>query len=230
MNITSITPSFIDNHYTYLLNYMQNNSALKIMKRLKRIIQLAIDEGYITTNPWKFKGQEDKVAHSPLTLAEIQRIKDKEITIPRLSKVRDLFIFQCYTGLSYADINKVKNYDTDKQILLIPRTKTNIISNVVLLKPAKEILDKYDGVLPTLSNQRYNAYLKELGDICQIHKKLHTHLARHTYATLLFNNGVPLSIISKSLGHSNSRITEQVYAQMNVETIQKEIQKIESLI
>lgn len=219
IDITKITPSFIDNHYTFLRQYMAHNSAIKIMKRLKKIIQLAIDEGYITINPFKFKLQEEIIQHTPLSISDLNKIKNKHFHIDRLNKIRDLFLFQCYTGLAYADMKNLNKNNIKNNMIIIQRQKTDIQSVIPLLPQALEILEKYDYNLPVLSNQKYNSYLKEVGYLSDIQAVMHSHLARHTYATLLLNNNVPVQVISKALGHSNTRITEKVYAKMNTETI-----------
>ena len=110
-----------------------------------------------------------------------------------------------------------------KEWIVKPRQKTKIISHIPLLPIAKELWEKYDYKLPVLTNQKYNSYLKELADVCGINKNFHSHLARHTFATILLNNGVDMVSVSKILGHSNSRITEKTYAQMMPETIMKRV-------
>ena len=234
IDITKITPSFIDNHYTYLRQYMEHNSAIKMMKRLKKIIQLAIDEGYIQTNPFKFKIQEEKVLHKPLSITQIEKIRNYLISrnggILRLRNVGYCFLFQVYTGLAYIDMKNLTRDNIHDDMIIINRQKTNVRSIIPLLPFAKEILEMYDYNLPVLSNQKYNAYLKEIQDICEIPQTLHSHLARHTFATLLINNNVPLPVISKALGHSNSRITESTYAQIQNKTIYQEIMKLKDVI
>lgn len=223
IQIKQITPQLIENYYSFLLQHMQNNTAIKTIKKLKTIIQLAIDEGYITTNPFKLKIKEDKVIHNPLTIEEINIIKNKEITIPRVSKVRDLFLFQCFTGLAYADMVNLSKDNIKENMIIINRQKTNVQSIIPLLPQALEILEKYDYNLPILSNQKFNFYLLEVGSICNIPQKLHTHLGRHTFATLLINAGVNITTIARALGHSNTRITEKTYAKLNNETVREEI-------
>ena len=234
IDITKITPSFIDNHYTYLRQYMEHNSAIKMMKRLKKIIQLAIDEGYIQTNPFKFKIQEEKVLHKPLSITQIEKIRNYLISrnggLLRLRNVGYCFLFQVYTGLAYIDMKNLTRDNIKDDMIIINRQKTHVRSIIPLLPQAKEILEMYDYNLPVLSNQKYNAYLKEIQDICEIPQTLHSHLARHTFATLLINNNVPLPVISKALGHSNSRITENTYAQIQTNTIYQEIMKIKDAI
>lgn len=230
MDISQITPQFIDNHYIYLLNYMQNNSALKIMKRLKRIIQIALDEGYIKVNPWKFKGTETPTNKRPLSNEEIERIKSANLFVDRLNKVRDLFLFQCYTGLAYADMKNLKESDIHNDMIIIYRQKTNIKTTVPLLPFAKEILEKYNYKLPIISNQRMNSYLKDIQAVTRITSSITSHIARHTFASLLINNNVPLPVISRCLGHSNSRITEKTYAKLSDNTIMTEVMKVKDVI
>lgn len=223
IDVTKITPSFVDNHYTFLLNYMNHNSAIKIMKRLKKVIQLAIDEGYISTNPFKMKLTETKIEHNPLSQQQINIIKNKQIDIKRIDNIRNIFLFQCFTGLAYCDMVNLTKDNIKDNLIIINRQKTDIQSVIPLLPQAKEILEKYDYKLPILSNQKFNLYLKELQSICNIPQNLHCHLARHTYATLLINAGVNISTIARAMGHSNTRITEKTYAKLNNETVREEI-------
>lgn len=230
IDISQITPQFIDNHYLFLLNYMQNNSALKIMKRLKRIIQIALDEGYIKVNPWKFKGSETPTNKRPLSNEEIEKIKSANLFVDRLNKVRDLFLFQCYTGLAYADMKNLKESDIHNDMIVIYRQKTNIKTTVPLLPFAKEILEKYNYKLPIISNQRMNSYLKDIQAVTRITSSITSHIARHTFASLLINNNVPLPVISRCLGHSNSRITEKTYAKLSDTTVMSEVMKVKDVI
>lgn len=230
IDITQITPQFIENHYLFLLQYMQNNSALKIMKRLKRIIQIALDEGFIKVNPWKFKGTETPTNKRPLSNEEIEKIKSANLFVDRLNKVRDLFLFQCYTGLAYADMKNLKESDIQDNMIVIYRQKTKIKTTVPLLSQAKEILEKYNYKLPIISNQRMNSYLKDIQVVTRITSNITSHIARHTFASLLINNNVPLPVISRCLGHSNSRITEKTYAKLSDATVMNEVMKVANVI
>ena len=130
-----------------------------------------------------------------------------------------MFIFECYTGLAFTDLMSLNKDDfhTDEsgnKWIIKKRHKTNVFATIPLLPIALEILDKYNYHLPHLSNVKYNAYLKELGDICGLKKNLHSHLARHTWATILLNCGMDMVSVSKCLGHANSRITESTYAKV----------------
>ena len=158
-----------------------------------------------------------------LTKEEIQLMLYKKLHAPRLEQVRDIFMFCCYTGLSYSDVKKLTKDNLVKGIdgemwIKTNRIKTNTPSNIPLLPTALMILDNYkdhievingDVLLPVLSNQKSNAYLKEIADLCGIKKNLTTHLARHTFATTItLSNGVPIESVSKMLGHKSLRTTQ----------------------
>jgi site-specific recombinase XerD len=205
--------------------YPQNSTA-KHMQRLKTIMILARNNEYIYDDPFaKYKVHFDRVDRGYLTLEEIETIMEKKFKTKRLEQVRDIFIFSCYTGLAYVDVSNLreKNIRTSfdgKLWIMTKRQKTNIQSNIPLLDVAKQILDKYadtlpDGkVLPILTNQKMNAYLKEIGDVCGIDKNLTFHLARHTFATsVTLAKGVPIESVSKMLGHTNIKTT-QIYARI----------------
>ncbi|MBP9991398.1 MAG: site-specific integrase [Bacteroidales bacterium] len=213
-----------ENIYLYMLEKMANNSAICYMRKLKTILFFAISEGYITKNPITYHFHKNKVETQPLTLEEIRTIRNKEFMFERLNNVRDLFVFQCYTGLAFIDMSTLTREDIKveadgKEWIVKERMKTGVPSFIPLMDVAKEILVKYDYVLPVLSNQKYNSYLKEIQDICHITKNLHSHLARHTCGTLLLNAGVDILTVSKILVHSTSKVTESVYVKVHPETI-----------
>ena len=231
--VKEITPMFIEDFFVYLVGLMSNNTAIQKMKHLKKILRMAVEEGYISVSPFKMTLKNEQKEVPPLTLDELRKIKNKNISLPRLAKVRDMFIFECYTGLAFTDMVNLRSenivVDTKgNEWIIKSRQKTKIQSTIPLLPIAKEILMKYQDELPTLTNQKYNGYLKELGDICGIKKNLHSHLARHTFATILLNSGVDMVSVSKILGHANSRITEKVYAKMLPETIMKKVMNVQA--
>ena len=230
--IKDITPMFVEEFFVYLLKSMSNNTAIQKMKRLKKILRIAVEEGYIKVSPFKMTLREEQKEVQPLTIEEVRRIRAKKIDVDRMAKVRDLFVFECYTGLAFTDLVNLTsdNIITDAQgneWIVKSRQKTKIQSTIPLLPIAKEILLKSGYKLPTLSNQKYNGYLKELGDICGINKDIHSHLARHTFATILLNSGVDMVSVSKILGHANSRITEKVYAKMLPDTIMSKVKGVQ---
>lgn len=229
--IKDITPSFIDNLFVFLLGFMSNNTAIQKMKQVKRVIRFAVDEGYIKVSPYKITLKKEKKEVQPLTIKEVNAIRKKKIDIERLAKIRDLFIFECYTGLAFTDLMSLNDNDfhvdeSGHKWIIKKRHKTNVVATIPLLPIALEILDKYNNKLPHMSNVKYNAYLKEIGDICGIKKNLHSHLARHTWATILLNAGMDMVSVSKCLGHSNSKITESTYAKILPDKLFEKIKKV----
>ena len=182
---------------------------------------LFIRENYpCTHNKLKF----EYVERDFLEQAELDRIYQKTFASKRLEQVRDIFIFSCYTGLSYVDICELTpeniRLSFDGNLWIIKkRHKTSVTSNIRLLDIPKSILQKYDGklpngkLLPVISNQKMNDYLKEIATVCGINKKITFHVARHSFATLSISYGVPIESVSKMLGHTNIRTT-QIYAKI----------------
>ncbi len=229
--LSDLTTSDMEDIYKYMLRKMSNNSAICYMRKLKTILIYAIREGYITTNPITFKFHKDKVEKEPLTLEEVRRIRTVKLGSKRIENIRDLFILQCYTGLAFRDMScfseKDIKIDKDgKEWIVKERIKTGITALIPILPVVKEILVKYNYHLPTLTNQKYNSYLKEIQDVCGITKTLHSHLARHTCGTLLLNAGVDMLTVSKVLGHSSTKTTEAVYAKLLPETIMRRVEEV----
>jgi site-specific recombinase XerD len=229
--LSDIDHAFIQefDHFLRTVRNCENNTAVKYIKNFKKIIRDALAKGLITVDPFlSYKAKLKKVDRGFLTQEEIDTIAAKELSILRLAQVRDIFIFQCYTGLAYADIKKLRPKNivkgADGQLWInTRRTKTDTMVNVPILPEAQAILDRYadhpqclnKGVLlPVLSNQRMNGYLKEIADLSGITKNLSSHLARHSFGTTItLSNGVSLEAVSKMLGHTNMNTT-RVYARM----------------
>jgi site-specific recombinase XerD len=226
--IKNIDYSFITDFENYLriASNNGNNATAKFMQQFKRIVIRAKNNGWIQADPFvNYSIRLEKVDRGYLTEQELSLIMKKKFGIQRLEHVRDIFIFSCFTGLSYVDVYNLKENDIqvsfdDRLWIKKKRQKTNIQSNILLLDIPKIILNKYNGkllngkVLPVLSNQKVNSYLKEIGDLCGIKKNLTFHLARHTFATTItLSKGVPIETISKMLGH-NSIKTTQIYARI----------------
>lgn len=200
------------------------NATMKYISILKMIVLFCVDNNWLEKDPFaRFKMSKEEVIPEFLTKEEIQSISVKKITIERLSQVRDVFLFCCFTGLAYVDIKKLNasevSVGVDNELWIFTRRgKTNIPSRIPLLPISKKILDVYKDhpqcvnsrkLLPVLSNQKYNSYLKELADICGISKNLTTHTARHTFATTVtLTNGVPIESVSKMLGHKKLQTTQ----------------------
>lgn len=229
--IQSINYKFLDSFDIYIKKDFNNqqNTAWNYHKHFRRVLNLAISLDYIDKNPYtKFKVGLDETHREILSMEELQRLEDKNIQIERLSVVRDIFIFACYTGLSFSDIAKLSRthlqHGADgKEWIIIDRSKTNNRCRIPILPKAREILNRYedypkisnrDILLPVLTNQKMNSYLKELGDICDINKNITMHIARHTFATsVTLSNGVPIETVSKILGHTSLKTT-QIYAKV----------------
>lgn len=198
------------------------------MTKVKSLLRWAFECGKIPTMPMaNIRISKGKVNKEFLTPAEVVRIKTKKFSIERLNRVRDLFVFQMSTGLSYVDIEGVKEILQKAGVFFIKgkRQKTGIEFTSVVLPEGVAVWNKYMGQLPILTNQKYNSYLKEIGDLCQT-KSLTTHLARKTYATNMLNAGVAITTVSKMLGHSNSNITQKHYATLIDDTILNEVKKV----
>lgn len=194
-----------------------NNTTVKYVKLFKKIIGLALAHRWLEKNPFlNYKQKSKEVEREFLLEHELKAIEEKEYKILRLQQVKDVFIFCCYTGLAYVDVAKlskdniVLGIDGNKWIKQ-NRTKTETRSSIPILPAAEAILDKYTNdpycvahskILPMSSNQKMNAYLKEIADLCGITKNCTMHLARHTFATTVtLTNGVSLESVSRMLGH-----------------------------
>jgi site-specific recombinase XerD len=217
------------------------NSCGKMIKNLKKIIRDCVDKDWLDKDPfyrYKVKHVDPKIPH--LSADELRCIEEKEITIERLAIVRDVFVFSCYTGLAYIDVanlnsDHIRIGDDGKKWIIKPRQKTGIPEIVPIFPPALRILNKYEyspqfssskKLLPVPTNQKVNAYLKELGDICGIQTKITFHIARHTFAsTVTLDNGIPIDSVSKMLGHRSIKTT-QIYAKVSSKKISEDTKKL----
>lgn len=201
-----------------------HNSSMKYLANFKKIVLDCIKKGWISSDPFiGFKTTRKEVVRVALTKAEINSIITKNFTCERLEYVKDIFIFSCYTGLAYIDVKKLRRSQIVKGVdgeewIITKRQKTDSPTRLPLLPAAVEIMNKYkdhpkcsidDYVLPVLTNQKMNAYLKEVADTCGIDKNLTFHIARHTFATTItLSNGVPIETVSKMLGHKSLKQTQ----------------------
>lgn len=211
-------------HYLLTVGKCQHNTVMRMMGNLKTITIRAFKSGLLKQDPYaNYKIQFNKTNRGFLSEAEIQTLMSKEFAISRLEVVRDIFIFSCFTGLAYIDVAQLMPENivevNGRKWIMTKRQKTNVPSNILLLDVAEAIIKKYQGqdekgrVLPILTNQRMNSYLKEIADICGITKKLTFHMARHTFATLAISKGVPIESVSRMLGHTKIATT-QIYAKI----------------
>ena len=229
MPFKSLDISFLHTFQVYAATqwHCRTNAILKHIERIRKIVNLAVSFNWLEKDPFSsFQGKHEKTRRTFLTRAELERIQEKEIAIERLARVRDIFIFSCYTGLAYVDIEKLTPENVvigidKKRWIYTFRQKTGEKSNVPLLPVAAAIIDKYatqssrtGRLLPVITNIKTNAYLKEIADICSIRKNLTFHMARHTFATTVtLSNGVPMETVSKILGHAKITTT-QIYAKV----------------
>lgn len=205
------------------------NTVTKYVVNFKKIIRIAYAHDWISRDPFHhWKAVWEPVEREALTESELNKLIKQDFEIERLNLVKDLFLFCCFTGLSYADVKKLSSDRIvvnmkGRPIIKTHRSKTNTHSIVPLLPSAESILRKYHSfhesnygglLLPVISNQKLNAYLKEIAHVCKIKKKLTFHLARHTFATTVtLSNGVPIESVSRMLGHRSLRTT-QIYAKV----------------
>ena len=226
IDITKIDHAFITDYEFYLRSVRKcaNNTAVKYIKNFNKIIKLCLANDWLEKNPFSnYKSKVKEVERVYLSEVEIQNIINKDFKTERLTLVRDIFLFSCFTGLAYIDVkNLTKSHisigiDGDKWIFT-HRQKTESASKIPILPVTQMIIDKYanhpqaineEKLLPILSNQKMNAYLKEIAAVCEIEKELTFHIARHTFATTVtLTNGVPIESVSKMLGHKNLRTTQ----------------------
>jgi site-specific recombinase XerD len=225
-DIKDLDHEFIS-QYAFWLKTVRNcdhNTTMKYLVNFKKIVLICVKNKWLPGDPFSnFKLTRKPLERTALTDAELQRITEKDFENVRLSNVRDTFLFSCYTGLAYIDVKNLKRGDIQKgvdgeQWIFINRQKTNALSRIPLLKEAMRIIKKYDKhpkcivngvVLPVLTNQKMNSYLKEIADCCGIKVELTYHIARHTFATTVtLNNGVPIETVSKMLGHATIKQTQ----------------------
>lgn len=220
-----------------------NNTVMKHIERFRKIISMAIKNDWLKQDPFiKFKPTFIKKDRGFLTEEELAVIERKPIMNMSLKTVRDLFVFSCYTGLAYSDAFQLKKEDMFKGIdgewwIIVQRQKTKIQAQIPLLPKALEIINMYkthpkvlanQTLLPMLTNQRFNSYLKEIADICNINKNLTHHLARHTFATTVcLTNGVSMEATSSMLGHASTRTT-QIYGKILPKRISAEMQVLKN--
>jgi len=241
-----ITPKFVMDYEVYFRSERNcnNNSTVKYIKNFKKIVTIGVNNGWVKTNPFLGAHYKLEETHKEfLTIEELTSIERKKISIDRISQVRDVFLFCCYTGLAFIDVKGLKpediNIGVDKRMWITKRRqKTQVKFMVPLIDKAVNIIEKYSNnpycllngvVLPVISNQRMNAYLKEIQDLCGINKNLTTHCARHTFATTVtLANGVSMEAVSKMLGHSNLDMTKH-YARITEGLISSEMEKIQAL-
>ena len=244
MPINEMTVSFVDEFYLYIRNNTEcnHNSSLKFLQRFRTILYFAKNNGLSFNDPFgSFRFRYDKVNRGYLDQDELDILYTKKFPSARLSQVRDIFIFSCYTGLAYVDVfelteDKIRKAFDGHLWIMTKRQKTDVNTNVRLLDIPLAILEKYKGkqkngkVLPVISNQKINDYLEEIADICGIGKKITFHVARHTFAsTVALGNDVPMESIQSMLGHADIKTT-QIYAHVIDRKLSRDMDKMAKVV
>lgn len=232
-------------HFLKAEKGLQENTVIRYMKVVKKVVKkvlnIAVNYDWIQKNPFgNIRFHEKEVNKEFLTKEELETLRTKEFDIPRLELVRDVFLVQCWTGLAFIDVSELKEEhiiaDNDGNLWIRKeRHKTGIMCNVPLLDVPLGIIEKYKDhplcqkrgiLLPVLSNQKMNSYLKEIADCCGIKKKLSTHTGRHTFCSVVtLANNVSLENIAKMVGHTNTRMTQR-YAKVLDQSILRDMQGV----
>ena len=242
----AITSEWIHD-YEYFLKTQKNishNTSLRYIKLFKKIFGIALRNGWVKKDPFtSFKIRFQTVNREHLSLSEIKTIKEKELHTERLDQVRDVFLFCCLTGFRYSDVKELTKHDihintdgTKSIIKKIKKTKGTV--RIPLIKTALEIINKYEDdfyckvkglLLPVVSNQNTNAYLKEIATLCGIEKNLTFHIARHTFATVFLELGISMESVKAMLGHSDITTT-QIYGKITDKKLMEEMDNLKTKI
>lgn len=235
--LREINLGFIQGFHAYLLGEkkMGQNSCTKHLKFLKKLLNLAVTNSYISYNPVNaYKVEREPVEVDFLDEEELRKIINFDTPLPRLERAKDMFLFGCFTGLSYIDIKTLtpehfEKDSTGRIWIKKRRVKTGVLSRIPLLPIAKLILDKYKGgekLLPIQDPADINKYLKDIAILCGINKRIYFHTSRHTFAsTVTLANNISLEVVSKMLGHTNTRMTAH-YAKLIDKCIGEQMDKL----
>ena len=235
--LREVNLGFIQGFHAYLLGEkkMGQNSCTKHLKFLKKLLNLAVANSYISYNPVNaYKVEREPVEVDFLDEEELRKIINFDTPLPRLERAKDMFLFGCFTGLSYIDIKTLvpEHFEKDSAgriWIKKRRVKTGVLSRIPLLPIAKLILDKYKGgekLLPIQDPADINKYLKDIAILCGINKRICFHTSRHTFAsTVTLANNISLEVVSKMLGHTNTRMTAH-YAKLIDKCIGEQMDKL----
>jgi site-specific recombinase XerD len=242
MPLNEVTPMFISDFELYLKTTRKcaHNTTTKYIKNFKKIIRIALANGWMKEDPFRnIKFHLDEVDMAYLNDEELKLLMTKQFALERLQLVKDTYVFCCFAGLAFIDVTNLKYTNIEDKNgslwIKVKRQKTKNWCTIPVLEPALKLIDKYrenprciaNGcVLPVLTNQKMNAYLKEIADLCGINKNLSTHTARHTFATTVtLANHVSMEVVSKMLGHSSINMTKK-YARVVDDLVSRDMQKL----
>jgi len=235
---------FINDYEFYLKSErdLAQSSIYKMIQRFRKIIKIAISEGVLDKDPFVlYKCKRPKTVIVFLSSEELKSLEEHNFAQTRLQQVKGMFIFCCYTGLAYQEMSTLrakhitKGFDSNL-LINMSRKKTNQLIAIPLLPQAEAVLDKYnqegsDVVLPSISNQKFNSYLKEMAELIGIEKKLTHHIARKTFATtVLLSNGVSMEVVSELLGHNKITVTQEHYAKVVKSKVSEEVLKLKDVM
>jgi len=212
------------------LNYeCDYNMVMTYLKKLKKVIHQAMDFGYIGYDPFRsYKTAFKETNRDYLSQEELERLKETKMPIKRLEEVKDIFLLACFTGIAYSDLKELTTDNIQTNIhntktIVLERNKTGVRAVIPILTEANTIIEKYKShpvcnssglLVPIISNQKMNAYLKEIAILCNINKQITCHMARHSFATTVtLSNGIPLETVQKMLGHKKIATT-QIYSKV----------------
>jgi site-specific recombinase XerD len=228
--VTSITHAVIMDYQASMNQYLDYVTTNGYCQRVKTVVQFGIDNGRLKVNPFSgIKLRKGEKSVQFLTEEEVDKIRTTDFRNESLNRIRDLFVFQAASGLSYTDMAKLKPEDVQRApngqyYIHDKRNKTGVYYTAVILDEGVEVLKRYNFRLPIISNHKVNTYLKAIRDICGIDKPIFSHVARHTYATRCLNRGIRLEVVAKLLGHSTTKITQH-YAKLLQKSILSEVQE-----
>lgn len=244
MDLTKLDVLFIRRFEIFLKTKygIEHNTIMKHLKQLKKVVHFAQQMGYIDKDPFILHQTAFKqFSRVSLTQEELKKIEEHKFSIKRLDRVKDVFLFVCYTGFSYSDLFLLtpecitKGID-GKNWIIYKREKTGVRASIPILSQAQAIIDRYkddpecqvdNKLLPVISNQKLNSYLSEIADLCDINKHITMHLGRHTFATTVtLTNGVPIETVSKMLGHTSIKTT-QIYSKVVDTKISSDMHNLE---
>lgn len=228
-------------HFLYHVLHNQVNTVQKNITQLRKVVNMCLDLDWLDKMPFKrIKSKSYTPQRDYLSADELSKILSLEIPNPRLYKIRDMFIFQCYTGVAFIDLmnltreNVIKGIDGEDWLILY-RKKTNSRSTIPLLPIALKLINKYhsdnrDTLFPVCSNQKYNMYIKEIGSLCDIPKRISSHTGRRTFATTVtLSNGVPIETVSRMLGHCDLKTTA-IYAKVVDTKVSKDMERLKKAL
>ena len=242
--IDEVNHKFITDYEDYfkIVRKCSHNTTTKYLKNFKKIIRIALANDYITKDPFaNIKFTLNKVEKDFISVDELKSIINKDFGTNRLAQIRDFFVFSCFTGLAFSDLQGLRrehvvNDNDGRPWIRKQRQKTKVMCNIPLLNVPLEIIERYkdhplcadtDRVLPIGSNTKMNAYLKEIMDVCGISKAVSTHTARHSFATIMLSKGVSMENVAKMLGHTNTKMTQH-YAQILDQSIMSDMMDVQS--